>query len=48
MHKVLASENASVQLAGILALSGSQSSVGKSVIHISKLLYYCNIIVILL
>ena len=35
-----ASENACVQLAGKLALSGSQSSVGKSVMHISKLLKY--------
>ena len=41
MYKVLTSENAFVQLAGKFALSGSQSSVGKSVIHISKLLQ-CN------
>ena len=38
MYKLLTSENASVLLAGKLALSGSQSSVGKSVIHKSKLL----------
>ena len=41
MYKVLTSENACVQLAGKLALSGSQSSVSKSVIHITKLLQ-CN------
>ena len=38
MYKLLSSENACFQLAGKLAFSGSQSSVGKSVVHISKLL----------
>ena len=38
MYKLLTSENAFVQLASKLALNGSQSSVGKSVMHISKLL----------
>ena len=38
MYKLLTSENACVQLASKLALNGSQSSVGKSVMHISKLL----------
>ena len=41
MYIVLVSDNVCVQLAGKLALNGSQSSVGKSVLHICKLLQ-CN------
>ena len=40
MYNVFSSENLCVQLAGKLAMNGSQSSVGKNVLYVSKFLKY--------